>query len=266
MKKFMVGMTLSGIVIAGQLFAAEPITINASAVGNVVTITYDATGAAKMPVGFSMNITPAAGNVQVSAATDIDEGGDGHHDGYIDFKNSGTGTEHPIAKIGSAGAMTLPTAGSPFALCMGELDAANPMSIPATGTLAVIKFDKVNANTTDSITIGPDTSNRGGIVDQDGNAMTVTWPSPVTVNVDCCWNYPSQAKGDANGDGKANNADLLILRQQWLKSYGSPGYNCCANFSRSGSVNNQDLLILRANWLGTDLGGTYSNLQCLPGD
>jgi len=247
-------------------FASEPITINASTVGNVLTITYDATSAAKMPVGFSMNVTPAAGNVQVRAAEDVSEGGDGLHDVYIDFENSGTGNEHPIAKIGSAGAMTLTTAGNPFAMCKGELAAANPMTIPSTGTLAVIKFDKVNSNITDTITIGPDTTNRGGIMDEDENPMDVTWPAPVTVNVDSCWNYPSQAKGDASGDGKCNTVDLLMLRSNWLKQYGDAGYNCCTKFSRSGGVDTSDLLILRKNWLGTNLGGTYSITQCLPGD
>ncbi|MFH1615770.1 MAG: DNRLRE domain-containing protein [Planctomycetota bacterium] len=73
-----------------------------------------------------------------------------------------------------------------------------------------------------------------------------------------CWDAshcPGQPIGDATCDGTVNALDMLRLKLSWMKCYGDPAYNCCADFDQNGCVNALDMLRLKLNWLKTGLGG-----------
>lgn len=200
---------------------AQNVTITAAVDGDTITLGYDATGSAAMPVGFSFIVD--AGAASLNAAGDVGLA-DSFFDVFIDFAaddpaayqagaNPTTGVlagAHPIAKADGAGAATFPA--TVFAVSAAEL--ANVATIPATGTICTLKMTG-----TGTVCFSEDTL-RGGVVDATGAAMTVTLPDCVDVPsgpVEClkntapeyadwlawgspaCWCYPRQCKGDING-------------------------------------------------------------------
>jgi hypothetical protein len=54
--------------------------------------------------------------------------------------------------------------------------------------------------------------------------------------------------GDANGDGKVDYDDLVILAASYGKSAGHGGYDSRADFNNDGKTDYADLLILAANY------------------
>ncbi len=160
-----------------------------------------------------------------------------------------------VANPNAAGALALPA--NPISLCMGELDAADA---PAAGIIGTIALDMAKGDPDVDVTIVTDDL-RGGVVDVMAAAMTVNSGNPITVTVTfpndnpyagTCWDNTQcaiQHLGDATCDGRVNAPDLAKLKLSWLKGFGNPAYNCCANFNRTSSVNAPDLAILKLNWL-----------------
>jgi len=242
------------LALTASVAVADPVTITAQ--GNVpsngyITIGYsDATGA--KPVGFSFIVDCGAGG-NVAAAGDIDKA-DSFFDVFIDFASDDpaayqagadplTGiwaAANPLAKTDAAGAVTLPAV--QFAVSAAEL--ANVATIPASGTLCVLKLTKVGSATSTIVTFAEDTL-RGGVVDVNGVAMTVTLPAATTVNFveppcfvgqpqeaywvslgsPACWCWPRQCKSDADdfGQGKSpyqpvSTYDLDVLKAAYNKT------------------------------------------------
>jgi len=276
------------LALTASVFAAEPITITATAVGDTITLGYNATGATK-PVGFSLIVDCGAGEVANAAAVGL---ADSFFDVFIDFAaddpaayqagaNPTTGVlagAHPLAVTDAAGAAAFPA--KVFAISAAEL--ANVATIPATGTICTLKITG-----TATVCFSEDTL-RGGVVDTNGDAMTVTLPGCVEVGAipECfavgtvfnyagagtainmtvtqaqynvwvalgkpaCWCCLAQKAGNAvttNNNATVNTADLAALRASWNKAYTAVGYNACADFNCQGNVNTADLAILRGHW------------------
>jgi hypothetical protein len=222
---------LAVLALTAPCFASS-VTITASASNDTLTIGYtNASGG--VPVGVSMKVDITSGNGYVNAAGDVDPGSGDLHEVYIDWaytngtgsmdQNTGISTStsaHPLALIGSAGPASLPTSpGADFELCMGEL--ATPAgSIPTSGTLAVIKFSFGSPAVDTVIELKAGTSNRGGIVDENGDAMSVTWPTgSVTVRPPGC----PTCIGDADGNNVINLTDVGTI-VGWLNPLKPPTY------------------------------------------
>jgi len=264
------------LALTASVFAAEPITITASATGDLLTIGYNATGATK-PVGFSFIVNCGTGNV--AAVGDINKA-DSFFDVFIDFASDdpaayqagadpATGVwsaAHMLAKADAAGAATLPAA--VFSISAAEL--ANVATIPATGTICVLKISGLPA----TITFAEDTL-RGGVVDTAGVAMAVTLPAPVDMSVtptEClkttapeyanwvtfgkpdCWCFPRQCRGDFNGTKQGTywvySQDLTGLKDAYQKPVAQmTGNRICADFNHTAQgayrVYSQDLTILK---------------------
>jgi hypothetical protein len=62
------------------------------------------------------------------------------------------------------------------------------------------------------------------------------------------WTFQMLCPGDADGDGHADVADLLILAGCWGKKFGQPAYDPRCDFNADGRVNILDLLMLVNNW------------------
>jgi len=269
------------LALTASVAVADPITITAQ--GNVpsngyITIGYSGATGAK-PVGFSFIVDCGAGG-NVAAAGDINKG-DSFFDVFIDFASDDpaayqagadplTGiwaAANPLAKTDAAGAVTLPAV--QFAVSAAEL--ANVAAIPTSGTICVLKLTKVGAAASTIVTFAEDTL-RGGVVDVNGVAMTVTLPAATTVNFvepPCfvgqpqeaywvslgspdCWCYPRQCHGDADdfGQGKTPyqpvaSSDLDVLKAAYGKTTaqlladpmitvgGHTVAKACADFTRS---------------------------------
>jgi len=56
-----------------------------------------------------------------------------------------------------------------------------------------------------------------------------------------CWYWSTQCHGDADGNGRLDNHDKVILYRAFGSSYNEPNYNPCADFSRDWTVNATDL-------------------------
>lgn len=230
---------------------AQNVTITAAVDGDTITLGYDATGSAAMPVGFSFIVD--AGTASLAAAGDVGLA-DSFFDVFIDFASDdpaayqagviaegqeATGiwsVAHPIAKADGAGAAAFPA--TVFAVSAAEL--ANVAGIQATGTICTLKMTG-----TGTVCFSEDTL-RGGVVDATGAAMAVTF-DPECVNVPggevpCfvgqpqeaywvsvgspeCWCWPRQCHGDADdfGQGKSPYApvasyDLDVLKVAYGKT------------------------------------------------
>lgn len=82
-------------------------------------------------------------------------------------------------------------------------------------------------------------TNMNAVYDRDGNTLSfITDHLSKYVLSDS-----SVIKGDLNGDGVANNRDLIILRD-FIKRL-DHGYNAAADMNEDGDVNNKDLVLLR---------------------
>jgi hypothetical protein len=122
-----------------------------------------------------------------------------------------------------------------------------------------------------TVTLAPAYDLIGGPIELDsGNEPTVSGsltiyeapPEPT------CWDATQCAGqtllGDATCDGKVNAADLVKLKQSWLKSKGQVGYNCCADFDHNGKIGSPDLVRLKQNWLKSGLFPATGNQSCPP--
>jgi len=251
MKKIIV--ILAVVALTASCFASS-VTITATAANKVVTIGYTgATGA--VPVGISMQVSRVSGDGTVSATSYA--AGTSVHKVFPDYVYSNPSTvlnattgegsippTHPIAMIGGPGVPTFPATN--YALCMGKLGAAPA----ASGTLAVITL---TCSTNTVLSFGADTSGRGGIVGNDGQPMTVTWPANLTVTCAGC----ATCKGDINGDGRVRTADLGLLIGG-LNTYGTnfdAALMPCGDMNGDGRVRTADLglLIGAMNTYGTNI-------------
>lgn len=206
---------------------AQDITITASADGDMLTIGYDASGAAAMPVGISLIVDCGAG--EVTSAGDADFSIDSFFDVFIDSAaddpaayqagaDPATGVlagAHGLAKSDAAGAAAFPA--TIFAISAAEL--ADPAGIPAVGTICTLKVSNLPA----TVCFSADTL-RGEVVDVNGDPMTVTLPECIPMEVipdEClksdapeyaawegvgkpwskpdCWCYRRQCRGDIDG-------------------------------------------------------------------
>jgi hypothetical protein len=194
---------------------ASSVDLTLEADGTTVTIGYE-NAQGSVPVGVSLLVT-VDGNAYVNASGDVNEGGDDMHEVYIDWAYSNTtasldangedtsGAAHPLAIVNGPGAFTLGSGGidENFALCMGEL-AGTP---GASGTLAVINFTVADGDANICLSLTDD-ANRGGIIDADGNAMTVNLPTPACVELG---GGTPPCIGDVDGDGYVYTTDIGAL-------------------------------------------------------
>jgi len=237
---------------------AQNVTITATVEGDTITLGYDATGSAAMPVGFSFIVD--AGTASLAAAGDVGLA-DSFFDVFIDFAaddpaayqagaDPATGVlagAHPIAMADAAGAAAFPA--TVFAVSAAEL--ANVATIPATGTICTLKMTGAG-----SVCFSEDTL-RGGVVDTTGAAMTVTLPGCVDVPsgpVDCLsvgqvFSY--------TGPGLAVNLTVTqTIFDRWV-ALGKPDCWCClaqkagniVTTNLNATVNSADLNAIRLAWL-----------------
>lgn len=112
---------------------------------------------------------------------------------------------------------------------------------------------KVSDSACITITANVSRAGASGVVMEDPDeVVTVNLPGTLCIEVitgPVCWTYPGQAMGDTNGDGTVNIADLMAVRQSWMKSAPDPLYNPCADFDKNGSVNIADLMAVRQHWM-----------------
>lgn len=184
-----------------------------------ITITTETLNDGKVKIGYTTDdpcsLPVGIGLILDAGADDIEEcvvDGANVHDIYIDYASDdpctyGLGDGIPTAKANEAGSLALPAA-SPVALCMGILDDQNDP--PASGTLC--KITACDA----TITISADPL-RGGIVDQNGNAMASNLPIVDLALGPCDGICP----GDMDGNGSRTLNDLSLLSQA-LFGAGSP--------------------------------------------
>jgi hypothetical protein len=259
------------LALTATVCAQEPITITAVPSGDTLTIGYDASGAAAMPVGISLIVDCGVGNV--ASAGDADFSIDSFFDVFIDFAaddpaayqagaDPATGVlagAHGLAMTDMAGAVAFPA--QIFAISAAEL--ANTATIPAIGTICVLTLSGTPA----TVTFAEDTL-RGGVVDVNGNPMAVTLPGPTLVPgavAPTCWDLTEcagQPDGDTNCDGAINFLDIGVLKAAFFASTGQPNYNCCADFDHSGQVNFLDLGKMKANFFVTGYTPSTGNTTC----
>jgi len=244
---------------------AQNVTITATVEGDTITLGYDATGSAAMPVGFSFIVD--AGAASLNAAGDVGIGADSFFDVFIDFAaddpaayqagaNPDTGIfagAHPIAKADGAGAAAFPA--KVFAISAAEL--AKVATIPATGTICTLKMTG-----TGSVCFSEDTL-RGGVVDATGAAMTVTLPGCVDVPsgpTDCL--YVGQVFS-YTGPGPAVTLTVTqAMVDKWI-ALGKPDCWCClAQKAGNGVATNTrvdtgDLNELKQSWNKTSTTAGY---------
>ncbi len=63
-----------------------------------------------------------------------------------------------------------------------------------------------------------------------------------------CWCYPTQCRGDANGDSQVNTLDFNLFRQGYFKTGAAYLANVCADFNNDGRIDNADFFRLRDNY------------------
>ena len=77
-----------------------------------------------------------------------------------------------------------------------------------------------------------------------GGAYTITLRGAYFVSQNGCEGGPGQCDGDANRDGRVDDADLLIV----LFNFGCFGFGCQGDVDNNGTVDDADLLIVLFNF------------------
>jgi len=288
---------LAILALTAPLFAGSIVlTLNNNGNGTC-TIGYESYTGTK-PVGVALEFDAGSGETVSAQNLGLYDGpaADSFFDVFIDYAagnpaaylagatpatGAWLGTAQPLAVPGtSAGQATLPR--QDVSICMGSLVGTAPASVAALATLTI---GGDGATTTAILDLD---TNRGGIVDADGNAMTVTckvngaaavslpitsfavtngWVYPV------CWGYSgtyylTQCHGDSDGtapknglpNGVVDGVDWPSFRDSLGLTYPAAGYLPCADYNRSGAVDGADWPQFRDNL------GTSPAANCTPGD
>jgi len=240
------------------------------------------------PVGLALEVAMPAGEIISAQDLTLYDGptADSFFDVFIDYAagnpaayqaaastatGSWLGTAQPLAAPTVPGWIPLPTnAGDDFVICMGSLVGTAPASVAALAHLTVGDDGVATGCIIDLNTI------RGGIVDADGNPMTVlckvngdtaaALPRTFNVDKDCfpstyttyadwvtygkpdCWcaspwGSGYQCYGDIDGIAtpapnryRVFTADLDILVANWKKKITDPTLNPCADIDHKGTA------------------------------
>ncbi len=272
MKKLI--LVLAILAIAAPAFAAVDVNLVKVATANDVNIVYRNGEGAQLPRAFALVITTDSNAViwDVNASkvgeSNSTKKGYGIFPAKIVIDSCGVVSNwgSPIADandpLPSGADQILPS--QKLVLEFGSLyPAADHNQAPdPCGTIARLRINCVGSTGEVNIVMTDEAAIRGGVVLENGTPVIVSKTlkyacsggGPIT-----CWDAtacPGQSVGDATCSGKVDAADLLKLKQSWLKSKGQTGYNCCADFNHSTKVDAADLLKLKQNWLRSGLGGT----------
>ena len=256
MKKGIV-LILAVLVLASPVFAEVLITCTSD--GNEVTVSYDASSEPNLVRAFGLDVAVSAGTITDVVVLDpnyrIFPGQIVIEDGEVVDYN----TPYIPGTLG-AGAVTVE---------LGSLytEDANYASDPNAGynMQPSSSGELFSFYVTDDCTVSfEENAARAGVV-LENPSLVIDVNAPgcsVVVVTDpyagTCWDIahcPGQPSGDATCDGNVNIMDILKVKQGWLKSYGHPSYNCCADFDHGGMINIMDVLKVKQNWLVTGLGG-----------
>jgi hypothetical protein len=195
------GIVFAVCAMATCTFAGD-LTLSAEGDGaGNVAISYTSTG--DPPVGVSAVVNVSSGNATLGSGSSAS----GCFNINIDWFNSNIDEADPLGMgepVGDADGPGSPGAGATsFAISTGSLD--DQADCPSDGDIATIVLDCGDGESTLDIS---EDALRGGIVDNQGNAMNVTYPGPVAV---CSGGGGCACKGDANGDGTVNTVDFQTL-------------------------------------------------------
>jgi len=272
---------LAILALTAPLFAGTiTLTVDSDDNNGTFTVGYSSYTGTK-PVGLALEIDMPTGETISAQNTALYDGpsADSFFDVFLDYANddpvtyeanastatgSWLGMAHPLAVPGAAGSVTLPV--EDVAICMGSLVGTAPASVTALATLTVGDGDA------DDCIIDLNTI-RGGIVDADGNPMTVLCSVngdtasalPRTFDVEscsypACWDYPTQCHGDSDGDGDVDTDDWPAFRDGFGYVYPGASYNPCADYDRDGDTDTDDWPAFR------DTFGFTPPANCTPGD
>lgn len=275
---------LAILALAAPLFAGT-ITLTVDDNGDgTFTVGYSSY-TAPAPVGLALEIDAGAGELISAQDLGLYDGpaADSFFDVFVDYAagdpaaylagatpatGAWLGTAQPLAVPGTvAGPASLPR--QDVSICMGSLAGTAPASVAALATLTI------SDGAATGCVIDLDT-NRGGIVDVNGDPMTVvcsvdgdtavalprTFAVTTGPTYPACWDYPGQCHGDATGGLFVDTADWPFFRDGFNKTYPDPLYiaNACADYDRNGIVDTADWPQFRDNFNKVVAG------DCTPGD
>lgn len=225
-------------------------------VSAVVKIDYTVSGEAAKVRAFALDVSIDADCATISNVTNY-SGGTGDKYGIFpgtidlsDIENPVWGT--PVAPSDDPGAEGTGLGTSRVILEMGSLYDPNLSGPGNNGTLCKLNITKKTSfNCHISIAVE---NTRGGVVLENGATAGITSPGcDVSFGEPppACWFYSTQCHGDADGDCDVDTADWPPYRDSFLKCYGNPAYNPCADYNRDGCVDTSDWPQFRDNFLKT---------------
>jgi len=228
MKKILASL----LVLALCAPAMADVAITAVANGSAVEISIAVSGGAVVR-GLALTLDAGAGmTVDPSSASAVNA----DFNAYIDYYQANGVTElpggsaHPLATVGAPGPLT--GAVEDAVLCLGVLDQTGAQKGygsdgDASGPLATIAYTGSG-----DVCLSEDMF-RGGIV---GDNL-----GTVSVQVECVTVGAAECKGDGNGDGAINGADVPGLIATFNLILGQPGYDGVYDFNGDDAVNGADI-------------------------
>jgi hypothetical protein len=235
-----------------------------------VNYAYDTVGS--FPRAFALDISTTVGTITGVTATKVGESvvgstGFGIFPGTIAIDSTGSVTSNgsPVAPQSDLPSGTLAGLGtSAVTVELGSLYASSAAKPANSGTILTVSIalSSADPSRTATITIAPNVA-RGGVVLEDGTSAAGIG-STCNLLIPGCGCGP--CKGDVNGSGKIDNADVIALVGK-LNSYGGTKAaktisSTNINFSLAGDVNSDNVntnadVIKIVGWLNS-YGGTKS--------
>jgi len=234
----------------------------------VITYAYDGTGS--FPRAFALDVTTSLGTISGVTATKLDgestsaSKGFGIFPGTIAIDTAGVVTSYgsPIAPNGDPGSITGNPITNAVTLELGSLYTTGGQP-DASGTLVTVALSGVSAGQTATVTIVPNTT-RGGVVLEDATSIgAFTSTCAVGIPPAGC-----ACKGNVNGDASVSSLDIVALVGN-LNTYGGKtktigsthaAFSLCGDANVDGSNSSLDVVKI-VGWLNT-YGGKTKTIVC----
>jgi hypothetical protein len=264
MKK--IAFVLAVLVMAAPAMADVTISVAAGPGPNDVTVSYDGAGVRAFALDIIVD-DPCMSIVEVNCvSTDYFvypgsvgiEGGEVTDDGTCNC--GGIDTNAVCVEMGSCYL-------SPEAVL--DIPAGDPPA--ASGDLVILTLGGCDENDDGANVSVEENAIRGGVVMEDGSAVTVVSPGgsadpclPSCRVPDCT--QPEECAGHASGDstcdGSINLADLFALKAAFGKSAPWTAPDCCSDYNNDNACNLGDLFVLKAGFGTSGYDPSTGNQDC----